>query len=68
MSNTHTDTRCKALSDLDMAYNMIDNSFIGNASDNRDFNVHYTEITCDSEEEWNIKITKLRTELDKRRK
>jgi hypothetical protein len=43
-------------------------SFIGTDDDNKDFNMHTTEITCDSDEEWNEKITKMTAELERRRK
>jgi hypothetical protein len=43
-------------------------SFIGTEDDNKDFNMHTTEITCDSDEEWNEKIAKMTAELERRRK
>jgi hypothetical protein len=43
-------------------------SFVGKESDNSDFNMHHTEISCDSDEQWNEKIAKMRAELERRRK
>jgi hypothetical protein len=42
-------------------------SFIGSESNNRDFNVHSTEITCDSDEEWNAKVSGMKAELERRK-
>jgi hypothetical protein len=41
-------------------------SFIGTEDGNRDFNVHSTEITCDSDEEWDDKVSKMKAELERR--
>ncbi len=58
------DERIKDLRSLNMSYN--GESFIGNDKINDDFNVHYTEIICSNEDEWNIIINKLKKELKKR--
>ncbi|MFA5366703.1 MAG: hypothetical protein WC333_02365 [Dehalococcoidia bacterium] len=41
-------------------------SFVGTEDNNKDFNMHWTEISCDSDEEWNEKIVKMTTELKRR--
>lgn len=61
-----TDRRVKDLCSLDMRFN--GDSFVGKESDNSDFNMHHTEISCDSDEQWNEKIAKMRAELERRRK
>lgn len=57
----------KDLTDLEMKFSFVDDGFIGSAEDNKDFNVSMIEITCDSDEEWDAKIGKLKNELEKRR-
>lgn len=58
----------KRYADLHMLDMKFDgDSFIGAEDDNNDFNVHWTEINCDNDEEWNDKITKLTAELERRR-
>lgn len=41
--------------------------FIGNSENISDFNIHNTEITCDTYEEFNEKIELLKKEYEKRR-
>lgn len=38
-------------------------TFIGAKDYNRDFNIHHTELTCDTDEEWQVKIHKMGAEL-----
>lgn len=57
--------RCDELFELEMMFN--GDSYIGKQSYNKDFNVHHTEIMCDSDEEWNKKISDLKTELQRRK-
>lgn len=42
-------------------------SFIGKFDYNRDFNIHWTEISCDTEEQWETKIKTMTTELENRK-
>jgi hypothetical protein len=42
-------------------------SFYGKYPYNKDFNVHVTELTCSSEEEWEKIITSLKKELARRK-
>ena len=41
-------------------------SYVGVEENNSDFNFHYTEIQCDSDEEWNRKINKVKEEKIRR--
>ena len=50
---------------LEMHFN--GSSYIGKKEYNSDFNVHHTEIQFDSEEEWEIKISKLKESLKERK-
>lgn len=58
--------RCNQLSRLDMAYD--GQSYYGKTEINRDFNVHFTEILCDTDVEWSKKILKIKQELRKRKR
>lgn len=42
-------------------------SFYGKFQYNKDFNVHVTELTCSSDEEWEKIITGLKQELARRK-
>ena len=64
--NDKLNKRCDECFALSMKFN--GEGYIGAKSFNKDFNVHMTEIQCDSDEEWNEKIEKLKVELDKRSK
>ena len=57
--------RGNELFEMDMHFN--GSSYIGKAEDNKDFNVHHTEMVCDSEDVWNKKIEKMKKELERRR-
>ena len=62
-----TKKRCDELyKSLEMKFSFGENAYIGAKSYNEDFNVYPIEIQCDSEEEWNEKIEKLKKELTKR--
>lgn len=60
-----TQKRCDELFALDMVYNGTD--YIGKKNINEDFNVHWTEITCDPDDVWDEKIAKLKAELERRK-
>lgn len=57
--------RCDELFKLGMMFN--GDSYIGKEDDNKDFNVHYTEIRFDSDIEFEKKLLKLTIELQRRR-
>lgn len=60
--------RCDLLiNELEMTYSGFEQTYIGKTDLNKDFNIHWTEITCDSEEEWTEKINKLKQELNNRK-
>lgn len=50
---------------LEMSFN--GDSFVGRFDYNRDFNIHWTEVNCDTEEQWENKINWMTTELEKRK-
>lgn len=56
--------RCDLLYSLHMTFN--GKEYIGSSKFNSDFNVHWTEITCDTDEEFKNKIDKLEKTLYKR--
>lgn len=60
-------TRCTELfKELDMKFNGT--SYVGTKeNNNEDFNVHYTEIQCDSPHEWEVKMHKMKKEYTKRK-
>ena len=62
-----TNKRCNELYSLGLTFNFNENSFIGKEEDILDFNVHTTEITCSTEEEWNKIINTFKEEIIKRR-
>ena len=41
-------------------------SYVGTEENNRDFNFHHTEMLCDSDDEWNLKIEELKSEVERR--
>jgi hypothetical protein len=57
--------RCDQIIKLNMRFN--GESYIGKEDYNKDFNIHHTEITCDTDDMWNTKISKMTIELNKRR-
>ncbi len=57
--------RCDELFALKMKFN--GDSYVGAEELNKDFNVHYTEISCDSDEQWERKISELKIELKVRK-
>jgi len=59
-----TKKRCDQLFNLNMMFN--GKSYVGNHDKNRDFNVHWTEITTFTDEKWNKLITKLSNEFNDR--
>ncbi len=65
MSQLTIDRSNQLWKELDMKFNGI--SYIGTSDVNKDFNVHWTEITCDSNDEWNKKINKLKKEYNLRK-
>lgn len=63
-----TKKRCDELVSLDMKFSFQDGgTYIGTSELNSDFNVHHTEITCDTDEEWDKKIEGLKKELKRRK-
>ncbi len=60
-----SEKRCEELFALDMVYNGTE--YIGKKDLNKDFNVHWVEITCDPDNVWDEKISKLKAELEKRK-
>ena len=58
--------RCAQLRDLEMHFN--GEGFIGSEFYNDDFNVHHSEIACDTPEQWDKKISTLTSELENRTK
>ncbi len=42
-------------------------TYVGKEVHNKDFNVDIIEIGCDTEEEWNTKMFKMRNELQRRK-
>lgn len=63
---TKTEKRIEELIPLDMI--LIGSEYTGKTDLNRDFNVHWVEVTCDPDEVWNPKIEKMKAELEKRKK
>jgi|ERR1035437_7439559 hypothetical protein len=57
--------RYKQLRQLHMKVDGSGN-FFGSKKSNKDFNIDNTELICDSDEEWNLKITKMEKELKRR--
>jgi hypothetical protein len=64
LENEKQSKRCFELSALGMIYD--GNSYIGNLKNNQDFNVHHTEISFNTDEEWSKIITGLKNELMRR--
>lgn len=50
---------------LEMTFN--GENFYGTQEYNKDFNIHWTEITCDDDRTWEQKMAWMRNELDKRK-
>jgi len=57
--------RCDELVALKMKFN--GEGYIGAECYNKDFNVHYTEMLCDSDDQWNRNIANLKKELEIRK-
>ena len=55
-----TDARSNILIGLGLKYN-------GEAFTRDDFNVHWTELTCDIDEEFDTKVEKIKTEMERRK-
>ncbi len=58
--DTRREDRVAQLSKLGLRYN-------GEEFIQDDINVHHTEIICDTEEQWNKKITKIEKEINRRK-
>jgi len=56
--------RCDQLFKMGLMFN--GQSYVGTKDNNNDVNFHYTEIQCDSDEQWDAKIEKTKTELTRR--
>ena len=63
--NKKIENRIKECINLEMYFN--GESFIGKSNYNKDFNIHLTEINCNSDEKWNEIISDLTIELEKRK-
>jgi Tfp pilus assembly protein PilP len=63
---TKTNERCNELFKMGMIFSFKENSYIGKTDDISDFNVSTVEILCDSDEEWNSRIEKLKSEINHR--
>jgi len=50
---------------LEMTFN--GESFYGTQPYNKDFNVHWTEVSCDDDRTWEQKMAWMRNELQKRK-
>jgi len=50
---------------LEMSFN--GESFYGTHDYNKDFNIHWTEVTCDDDRTWEQKMAWMRNELEKRK-
>jgi len=50
---------------LEMTFN--GENFYGMHDYNKDFNIHWTEATCDDDRTWEQKMAWMRNELDKRK-
>lgn len=57
--------RCDQLFGLEMMFN--GKEYAGTKDYNKDFNVHHTEIQCETDEEWNKIIARLEKELEIRK-
>lgn len=61
--------RVKDCVEIEMQFDFNDNgSFIGKEEYNVDFNINHVEILCDSDTEWNEKITRMKAELLRRKR
>jgi hypothetical protein len=58
-----TEMRLGQLSEMDLVYD--GSSYIGYGG-NEDINFHYTEISFDSDTEWNRKVQDVRNEIKRR--
>ena len=65
---TKTQMRCDQLFAIGMFCDFNMNCYIGRYKENKDFNVSFVEINCDSDEEWADKIERMTNEFNVRRK
>ena len=56
--------RLDQLNKLDMKYIFDDQTYVGKNKNNKDFNVHMTEIQCDDDNEWDKKIEEMENLMD----
>ena len=56
--------RCDQLFKMGLVFN--GQSYVGTQENNSDINFHHTEMLCDSEEEWKVKILGVKAELTRR--
>lgn len=64
-ANDKVKSRSDKLFALEMKFN--GESYVGKHKYNEDFNVHWTEITCNTDTEFEAIIVKLENELKKRK-
>lgn len=62
--NEQMTQRCDQLFKMGLMFN--GQSYVGTKDNNNDVNFHYTEIQCDSDEEWNKKVENAKAELTRR--
>lgn len=67
MTKENIKKRSDQLVELDMKFNFGEMAYLGCTDINRDFNVYPVEIQCDSEEQWEEKISQMKKELEKRK-
>ncbi len=67
MDDNKIKARWNDLSTLEMKFNMTERSFYGMHDYNKDFNVAFVEIQCETDDKWNEIINGLREELTKRK-
>lgn len=60
--------RVKDCVEIEMRFDFNEGSFIGKEEYNKDFNISHVEILCDSDTEWNEKITRMKAELLQRKR
>jgi hypothetical protein len=66
MMNKILEQRIAELREMGLIFNFED-GFIG-TGEFKDFNIHNVEITCDSQEDWQAKITSMKAEINRRNK
>lgn len=65
MDKSKVNERCDQLFALDMMFN--GDSYVGTKEWNKDFNIHHTEISFDTDSEWDRKIERLKNEHQRRK-